>query len=462
MIIVAWMIVAGCSPRLDSYDEEERQRAVLELQDQRQIAQIAMHDESPLVRDAAMGMLVDVGVIVGMINGGKDQCVSGAAMHKLWELGDRDMVINYALNDRNVVLRDSAVGVLLFHENELKDMYSSCRSCDNIEDIAKILIMCSAVSNVSMSHRDRVGGNVLDVIRFLSRCDVSKIVGNVVSVNADWKMKKQKYEDGYRYGEVVEISVVVSKAQRLYSYSWETDFPNSVPSYHEVLPRGAGHKAMMDFLLTDHSEDSGFFKADINVGDILRNIIATLSQESIDDISRNDVNAGIRKVSVEIGRNNLILRDAAVSDEDANVRCAAVGRLTDQYQLIAIAKNDANSMVRCKAVAGITSQDDLCSIVLMDSDASVRLAAMNRITNQAFFEKLAINELSDDIRKKAIDMIIDQRLLVNVVLQCNDNGLIGIAIRKIDQPTLLMMIVDSKCSWDTHRMAQLRLNEISK
>ena len=72
------------------------------------------------------------------------------------------------------------------------------------------------------------------------------------------------------------------------------------------------------------------------------------------------------------------LKEAALSDEEWEVRKAAVKKLTDQGAIKEVALSDEDSVVRKAALEKLTDQDTLKEVALGDEDSDVRDAALEK------------------------------------------------------------------------------------
>lgn len=152
---------------------------------------------------------------------------------------------------------------------------------------------------------------------------------------------------------------------------------------------------------------------------------------------------------------------------DANVRVAAVEKLTNQVALTEIVTNGwywDSSAVLIAAVEKLTSQTALTKIACNDDvSTDIRLVAIEKLTNQTVLTKIASDDNEDcDVRVAAVRKLTDQVGLMKIAMrcvgyfdkQCSDKVCLA-AIKKITDQARLMTIATNGVN-DTLNLAAVK------
>ncbi len=133
-----------------------------------------------------------------------------------------------------------------------------------------------------------------------------------------------------------------------------------------------------------------------------------------------DQAANVRKAAVEKLTDQEWLAKVVVEGRDTDVRGVAVGKLTDetlltnlqiQAVLAKLAGDHQAAEVRKATVEKLTDQAVLAKIAVKDQVAEVRRAAVKKLTGQSLLAKIAMQDASLDVRITAISKVTDQVLL---------------------------------------------------
>lgn len=122
----------------------------------------------------------------------------------------------------------------------------------------------------------------------------------------------------------------------------------------------------------------------------------------------------------------------AKSDGSAEVRLAAIERISDTAALRDIFENDPNEGIRKAAWIRLIG----CSGVWKAEEL------LQAVGDQTLIAEVAIREsLDKNITCTAIGLLTDPKMLGRVVLTCKDSYLIGLAVEKIDDQEYLMNLL---------------------
>lgn len=158
----------------------------------------------------------------------------------------------------------------------------------------------------------------------------------------------------------------------------------------------------------------------------LRAVSLVWDQQGLVDLVLNDPDEGIRKAAFEhLREDSGAFAKVALECKDANMRNAAVQKLTDQVTLAKVALADNDATVRVAAVEKLSDQKALSMVVMQDTNEDAREAAVQLLTDQTVLATVAQNEADEhsNVRAAAIAKLEDASL-VSAIGSASRNPLI--------------------------------------
>jgi len=155
------------------------------------------------------------------------------------------------------------------------------------------------------------------------------------------------------------------------------------------------------------------------------------------------------------------LAKIAVEDKDANVRRAAVAKVTDQSLLAKIVLEDSNVGVRSAAVINLTDQALLAKVALEGTDASARRTTVSKLSDQTLLARIAQEDQDAAVRRAAVAKLTDQSVLSKSALQDKDAGVRGSAMSKLTDQALLAKVAIETTDATARRTAMSKLTDRS-
>jgi hypothetical protein len=179
------------------------------------------------------------------------------------------------------------------------------------------------------------------------------------------------------------------------------------------------------------------------------------------------------------------LVEIATNDYSPLVRAAAVRKLTDRFQIarIAIEDDSKDGMVRAAAIAKLSDLDLLTRIALGEEKYGkglspevylhLRTVATEHIEDQAVLAQIALQDIPVDTTKDgsiranarilymtSIQKITDQTLLVNVSLEGKASDERKAALQGLRDPALLARVMEESKDSDLRDTARARLAKV--
>jgi hypothetical protein len=127
--------------------------------------------------------------------------------------------------------------------------------------------------------------------------------------------------------------------------------------------------------------------------------------------------------------------------ELAELRCDALGRVTDPSLLAHVSRNDRLPKLRMLAVERLDDAALLAHIAQNDPNTKVRLTAVARIRDEALLERLVLEDEHMAIRTHALEGIRDQVRLVRLCSAPDDPDLCLAALSRINDPAQLVAVL---------------------
>lgn len=195
-----------------------------------------------------------------------------------------------------------------------------------------------------------------------------------------------------------------NKDKALKAVAKETDQRNLAEIYHKAQVQDVRNAAMQR--LTDQTVLAELAKSRPYDSIALMEIIEKLTDQStLADIAQNSGIANVRIAALDkLTDQNLahdIFTDIIRKSKkvgDVGIRMGAVRILTNQNMLAELAKNDIIYSVRAAAVEKLTDQEALTQIAKYDVMLNVRLAAAKRLTDRGLAEEI-VNKIELSKRK---------------------------------------------------------------
>jgi len=141
------------------------------------------------------------------------------------------------------------------------------------------------------------------------------------------------------------------------------------------------------------------------------------------------------------------LADIARSDEDWNIRTAAIGKLTNSAVLAEIARNDkVHSFSYALAHnPNLIDQEALADIVTAaragKDDFDTGMAALARISDQQLLDDIVMNGKNEDICLAALERITDQARLADIARNNVDEDIRKAAAKRLTDPVILAALI---------------------
>ena len=391
----------------------------------KKLVEIAKSDKDSAVREAAVERLTDQTVLARIAL--EDFDVGHTALKNL---ADQSALVKVAADDKDWRVR-------------------------------LIFMFITAFDSVPAEHRERLMMQVLPVIRVLSYPAVVSAVGDIVSIETEWESRSHQYQriwDESRMenvkGEIFKCSINIQKLPEPLSHIWSTDFPYQtsflgfVPA--DVYPVDLLRKPFEK--LTDQSVLAEFARNNSDPG-IREAASNNLTDKSVlADIAKNAADWRVRKVAVEKLTDQIALADIAKKDQGIDVRLAAVIKLTDMTVLADIAKNiNEYGYVREAALKKLNDQAVLADIYRNDKNADIRQAAVKRLSEDHPLRQVVLAS------KEEVEKLSDQALLADIAKNVADWRVREAAVKKLIDQVLLADIAKNDELWGVRMAAAEKL-----
>lgn len=156
--------------------------------------------------------------------------------------------------------------------------------------------------------------------------------------------------------------------------------------------------------------------------------------------------------------NDEILHHIGVTDNNEEVRKAAVERLTEEKLVHEIIMNDASNKVQLSGILKIKQNKlILADIAINCVTSKIRELAVTKIDNQNLLKSIAVEDDNRWVREQAVNNIIANEngleLLTNIAMNDNDENVRYTAVKKIKNNQYLKKIVQESIYIDSVKVA---------
>jgi hypothetical protein len=158
-------------------------------------------------------------------------------------------------------------------------------------------------------------------------------------------------------------------------------------------------------------------------------------------IAVGDKSADVRRAAVAKVTEQPLLAQIAMEDLDGGVRRAAADAITDQGLLAKIALESTDPNLQLASISKITDQNVLAKLSLQGNDAEVRLASVAKVADQSTLAKSALEDRDTRVRIAAMSGLVDQALLAKIASDTTDAGIRTAALKRITDRPLLSRVV---------------------
>ena len=204
----------------------------------------------------------------------------------------------------------------------------------------------------------------------------------------------------HRYGEVFTVTVSGGNLWIPVTERWDTYFPDWVRSASPGI------------------SPPEFLPAWVDISQLLSRLLSRFPQSELAMLAVENGNADVRKAAVGKLTDHALLAKLAVEDGVADVRKAAVEKLTDQAMLAKVAVEDKDEYVRRAAVEKLTDQAVLAKMAMAeDWRGSFKYVAVERLTDQAMLAKVMMEARDGSVRTAAVKKLTDQAVLAKVAVE---------------------------------------------
>jgi hypothetical protein len=179
-------------------------------------------------------------------------------------------------------------------------------------------------------------------------------------------------------------------------------------------------------------------------------------------IAEKDPDPGVRSAAVERlfslakpetqAETDAALLRIAEKDKDHGVRIVAVAGIKDEKALARLARKSPVAEVRASAVEKTTDQLVVAWAAEHDTDYETRLTAIRRVTDQAVLQRIATSRGSGardrpeaaQVRAAAVSRLRDQRLLADLAIGEQSEGVWVAAIQAMTDQSLLLEVAQRR------------------
>jgi hypothetical protein len=361
---------------LEAKEAFARDYAIDKLTNQFVLAEIILKDDEVYIPNSTVLKITDSALLVKVTLESRDEEVRRVTVKKLT---DPITLSKLAFNDKDSMVRILSLTQLL--QPNILIMLADRKEDTVAQVMYKIL---NGFRHLNTLHRERLIISVIPAIKFLLEPEVFKKTGEIISISTDWQRDYQFYNlkkepvDGERFSCEIKLKNISNPL----SFLWFTNFPELVGSGAE------------------------FIGADINAGDLLKDIMKLFSQGQ--------------------------LKKYALTHKNWQIRYAATDRLTDQKLLVKIVMENNNEKIRNKAIDRLTDLNLLTKLALETRDYSTAwLVIQKLIPHQNILAKIAL-EVSGYNQDMAIEKITNKKLLEKIIKETNDSNIRSFAEKQID------------------------------
>lgn len=409
----------------------------------------------------------------------KNDKQSDVRMTAIKRITDQKIIIDIARNDNNFYVRNFALGCI-FDTTLLPEIAKSA-----IEEVTDQydLIRIAEHPNWNVYSRIAAINKITDdkvLAEIAKEADNNKVRKSAINKISDQLILKElaNYDkNSYIREESVKM---ITDQNILIELIKDAEFTNTKET---ALSKIEDHNVLVD--IAKNYKDIQIRRAAIwKITD--QNVLISLA--------KNDTNNYIRRTAVKKISDQNILADIAMQDNDSEVQHNAILGINDQLilkEIINKVKNYAfKDAIIETAVHQITDQNVLLELAKNDDeDFTARRAAVEKITDQNILIDMA--KKNDFLSKEAVKKITDQKILAEIVrnnpFACYEaiknirddkilielvgylcdttfikTEIIDIAIKNIDDPTVLIEIaINKKSSYLLNRAIEEINNDLS-
>jgi len=396
--------------------------AVKKLTDQTLLAKIAMELQYGYIGYAAWDALKDQAVLAQIAQQAEDP---GNRISALKKLTDQVLLAKIAEEDKDKDVRSDAFDHIT-DESLLAKLVTDNRVA-NIESRHK------AIAKLHGTHFDfqKLAGNLstqtFDAAEAVSRINLvftnqivtARMPNSSFSLDVDIQDTSQSYSSlpgtapggALRFGETVKI-ILKQRTNIIASNSWTTDFPSgAIKDSYDFVPAEVDVSGLMEslFHLPGFTQEDLIQLSQSEIPEMRAGATANLHDQALlTKIVSQDKTVDVCVAAIKNLNDQALLARIAVGDnENAIIRNAAIGKLTDQTLLTNIAWETTYSYIvghkkPCVvAVETLTNQDLLAKFTGKGVNWELRLAAVGKLTDQSLLVKLAAEDDVADVRYAA-------------------------------------------------------------
>ncbi len=446
------LVSSGCEPSLESSNPKDRAIAVTRLENQEELAVIAVSDEAPTVRRFAARRLVNQDLLTRIAILDYDQQVGQAAVEKIQ---DQRALAEICLTAKNSQTRIDAATKLTNQTilaEIVVDYIGSGRSdvgeiaLSNLELVVftNQTLLARVVSNIKDPEVRRVASDKI------KRFEGKTLVENSQSVN-EFPSKDNFWHREFALNRINSENLIRKTALRNLS-RWGVSKLNLVSFIMTVfneeflmaLVKRKHHAAVKaTAILLMENQDELRKIADKDPSAMYREFatVGILDEQFLLDRARLDQSPSVRSTIVRTLKTQDAILSAAAESYYSDVREAAIGRILGSAQNSLESQPPGRYGLLPSEPAKY--QVDLPKRVLNSQAKIESLIQSLAATSQSNLVSLAKSAKYDVVCRSAAERITDARLLMGLILESSDREVIKTAFSRLDDEELLTEIADS-------------------